>query len=728
WADTHGRLFYGCDLGMPPVNAPGAENAGAIAEGPLPYDQTFFLHSRPLATRKIYLDFDGQTTSGTAWNGGATIVSAPFDLNGIPSSFNTTEMDVIQHVWQRVAEDYAPFDVDVTTQDPGSDGLRRTSTSDVGYGIRVVISPTNWYNINYGGVAYLDVFNAISSTDIYGTCWAFTQQLGNGEKAIAEAASHEVGHTLGLHHDGLTVCCDALYGGTTYYSGQGNWAPIMGVSYNREVSQWSKGEYANANNTEDDLAIIQGYISYRADDHGDTIGTATPLTGPDISASGVIEKSTDVDMFSFQTGAGTISFTVNPAPRGPDLDISATLYDGTGNLVTSADGAGLSASFTVAVATGTYYLMIDGVGSGDPVTTGYSDYASLGQYQITGTVIPTGTQPVAKASASPASGVMPLPVNFSSDGSYDPNGTIQSHYWDFADGSNSTDANPSHTYTVKGNYTATLVVTDNDGLSASKTVAITVSAPNQAPVANAAANATSGYAPLAVGFSSAGSSDSDGSIASYSWAFGDGTTSTSSNPSHTYSTPGSYIAVLTVTDNQGVQGTSSPVTITTQQDPTKLPDMIVSSLTTSVSGTSITVKDTTKNQGLSPAAASTTFIYFSNDATLDAGDTLIGSRAVGVLAAGGSSTVTTVLPIPANALPGTRYVIVVADGGNTVGESIENNNAKTKSITVTGPDLLVSSLSAPSSAKAGSTITVNDTTKNQGGKPTGIFTTNFYLS
>src|SRR5437870_437899 len=235
--------------------------------------------------------------------------------------------------------------------------------------------------------------------------------------------------------------------------------------------------------------------------------------------------------------------------------------------------------------------MIDGVGSGDPYTTGYSDYASLGQYQITGTVIPTGTQPVAKASASPASGIMPLPVNFSSDGSYDPNGTIASHYWDFADGSNSTEANPSHTYSLTG----------------------------------------------------------------------------------------TYVAVLTVTDNQGAKGTSSPVTISVQQDPTKLPDMIVSSLTTSVSGTSITVKDTTKNQGLSPAAASTIFIYFSNDATLDAGDTLIGSRAVGVLAAGGSSTVTTVLPIPANALPGTRYVIVVADGGNTVGESIENNNAKTKS-------------------------------------------------
>src|SRR5204863_6392912 len=133
------------------------------------------------------------------------------------------------------------------------------------------------------------------------------------------------------------------------------------------------------------------------------------------------------------TGAGTISFTVNPAPLGPDLDISATLYDGTGNLVTSADGAGLSASFTVAVATGTYYLMIDGVGSGDPVTDGYSDYASLGQYQITGTIIGTGGQrPVATASAAPTSGVAPLAVTFSSAGSSDPDGTIQGYHWDFA--------------------------------------------------------------------------------------------------------------------------------------------------------------------------------------------------------------------------------------------------------------------------------------------------------
>jgi PKD repeat protein len=57
--------------------------------------------------------------------------------------------------------------------------------------------------------------------------------------------------------------------------------------------------------------------------------------------------------------------------------------------------------------------------------------------------------------------------------------------------------------------------------------------------------------PLAVNFSSAGSGDPDGSIASYFWEFGDGVTSTAPNPSHTYAVPGQYVALLTVTDNQG---------------------------------------------------------------------------------------------------------------------------------------------------------------------------------
>jgi serralysin len=82
---------------------------------------------------------------------------------------------------------------------------------------------------------------------------------------------------------------------------------------------------------------------------------------------------------------------------------------------------------------------------------------------------------------------------------------------------------------------------------------------NQPPAANASATPTNGQAPLAVAFSSAGSSDPDGTIASYSWNFGDGGTSTLANPSHTYNSAGTYTATLTVADNLGATGTDTVV-------------------------------------------------------------------------------------------------------------------------------------------------------------------------
>ena len=133
------------------------------------------------------------------------------------------------------------------------------------------------------------------------------------------------------------------------------------------------------------------------------------------------------------------------------------------------------------------------MGTGDPVTDGYSDYDSLGQYQITGTVPARVTQsPVASASASPTSGTAPLAVSFSSAGSSDPDGTIVSYQWNFADGSTSSSANPAHTYSVGGTYTATLVVTDDDGLSSSKTVTVTVV--NPPPTAPGSVKATAASA------------------------------------------------------------------------------------------------------------------------------------------------------------------------------------------------------------------------------------------
>src|SRR5439155_534657 len=139
------------------------------------------------------------------------------------------------------------------------------------------------------------------------------------------------------------------------------------------------------------------------------------------------------------------------------------------------------------------------------------------------------------------------------------------------------------------------------------------------------------------------------------------------------------------------------------------PDLRVSALSapsSALPGSTITVTDTTQNFATVPAAASTTFVYFSLDSILDPGDTLIGNRPVGVLGSGSSSSGSTQVTIPAFSPPGTRYLIVLADGRHAVPQSIETNNTRTTSTTVPCPDLLVSALSATTSALPGATITV----------------------
>jgi hypothetical protein len=121
----------------------------------------FALHSRVTAMKSIYLDFTGHNISGTAWNDQQPmIVAPPFDNDGDPNTFSSSELAIITEVWQRVSEDFAPFDIDVTTEYPGSeDFLTRSSSSDTCYGIRVLISPISAKICSScGGIAYVDVF------------------------------------------------------------------------------------------------------------------------------------------------------------------------------------------------------------------------------------------------------------------------------------------------------------------------------------------------------------------------------------------------------------------------------------------------------------------------------------------------------------------------------------------------------------------------------------------
>ncbi len=391
--DATQRIYY-----VERVPDPAMAAVAAAAEAAaFPYADTFRLHSRPGSLRTVYLDFDGETIAGTAWNGafGAPVdpfFAEPFSTDGSPA-FSTAEQDVVQSVWQRVAEDYAPFDIDVTTQDPGPAAITRSGPSDLVFGTRALITdaPEVGNSCGCGGVAYVGVFDASSSHAFYQPAWVVAQALGHNAKYIAEATSHEVGHNLGLSHDGTSS--------QGYYGGAGAWAPIMGVSYYKPLSQFSKGEYPGANNYEPDLDVVAANGGPPiTDDHGDTPAAASGVgSGPDVAAIGVISTDADVDVFRVEATAGAATFTITPATVSPNLDVLLEVRNGAGSVIASDDRpsatvdydtvTGLSASLSTTIpADGTYFVVVAGVGAGT-LATGYGGYGSLGSYRLAGTLV-----------------------------------------------------------------------------------------------------------------------------------------------------------------------------------------------------------------------------------------------------------------------------------------------------------------------------------------------------
>ena len=152
------------------------------------------------------------------------------------------------------------------------------------------------------------------------------------------------------------------------------------------------------------------------------------------------------------------------------------------------------------------------------------------------------------------------------------------------------------------------------------------------------------------------------------------------------------------------------------------PDLMVSSLTAPTSagaGTAIAVSDTVKNQGGGAGTASTTRFYLSANTMLDAADVaLAGGRAVPALAAGATSTGTTTVTIPPGTATGTYYLFAKADADTAVGETQETNNTTLRLIQV-GGDLMVTAMTVPLKAGAGTSIVVSDTTTNQGAGSVG---------
>lgn len=567
WLDPAGlRLFI--DAAMAEAHDDHEEAGDAVGDlladtTSIPTSQAFQLSSRPGAARTILLDFDGHVMGDTAWRtfGGGfpeDYQVDAWDVDGSPATFGETERRRIIETWAWMAEDFAPFDVNVTTVDPGAAALERTSSGDSVYGTRVLFAgdaARDNANCGCGGVAYVGTFDHTSS-GYYQPAWVFPGSLGNSSKNMAEAGSHEAGHNLGLSHDGKDA--------SAYYTGHAGWAPIMGVGYYEPVSQWSRGEYGGATETQDDLQVIQANgLARVADDHP-AGPTGAEVLGPVVDTSGVISDDTDVDAFVVEAGAGTIDVSALPAQAGPNLDVRLTLRDADGALVAADDptmqdsttrvATGMSARVVATVAAGTYLVTVEGVGV-RTADTGYTGYGSLGAYTLTGTVpeVDTTNQPpTALAGADPNNtGVVLFDA-----GSSDPDGDALTLEWTDAAGA-PVGTGPSVELTLEpGTYTYTLTASDPDGLSDSDDVTFTVEPSNAAPTALAQAYVTNGQTdPANVTLNGTDSTDPDGDVLTHVWRDATGTVvGSTAIVDLTLPGPGTYTFELTVSDPGGLTG------------------------------------------------------------------------------------------------------------------------------------------------------------------------------
>ncbi|TDE10389.1 Ig-like domain-containing protein [Jiangella asiatica] len=348
--------------------------------------------SKPGAPYTVYLDFDGATVTNTEWNRYYQEDVFEFDANAAGS-----DADYVYQVWARVAEDFAPFDINVTTTDPGADALHKTSMDDAEYGMTAVVTDTTDVAPadQASGRAWLGGFG----NQFYSPALIFAPVARDSNPSdVGNIVSHEVGHTFNLNHDGIG---DDEYYGDTLAEPTSLWAPIMGAPWSAPLSQWDNGQYADTTNPEqDDLAEITladgayqsfmvfdgdqmwlegfctdaedpnnpqpgdtvykpgpdgtcnppgeeltlqfyygGRAAYAADDHSDSVGEGTALdnSSGDFQATGVIGATDERDVFELVTNGGPVSITAEPATVGPNVDLHIELIDSEGNIVAEAN-------------------------------------------------------------------------------------------------------------------------------------------------------------------------------------------------------------------------------------------------------------------------------------------------------------------------------------------------------------------------------------------------------
>ena len=431
-------------------------------------------HSFPGSPNVIYLNFLGGHITGTAWNdnyGVADYNTEPY----IPAAYNPNQtpgfppavQNAIGGIWSRVAEDYAPWQVDVTTEAPASYSpttlealITKTTTRD---GIAM---PSNYA----GGIAYQDIIGYADYTYYIPALIYYDNLVDGNEDAVADAVAHEIGHNFGLSHDGLL-------NGSAYYTGAGvgeiSWGCIMGAPYFKTVTKFCIGDYPNANNQEDQVSIISGSFPFRKPSAGNSLSTATSLTNINgtFKFTGIIENYTSSDFFSLGNVGGEISVSATTYRKtvdtlGNNLCLALRLLDVSGNIITSSSNpASCSATLTAnSLSLGTYFIQVYPVGNS---ITPFSVYGSMGQYDL------VATSSVGTLTISPPYSTLALKNTMSFD-AHDtvhvsngvPPYTYSAHLNSFSQ------AGTTYTYTASKPGLDTITVTDSKGNTASAYVTV----------------------------------------------------------------------------------------------------------------------------------------------------------------------------------------------------------------------------------------------------------------
>lgn len=346
------------------------------------------LSSLPSAKATIFLDFDGQYVNCSSWNGGNPINCAPSGM---------TDAQIIE-IFNRVSEDFRPFNIDITTDSTVFLAAPLTQR------VRIIVTTTSSWYPGVGGISYTGSFTWGDDTPGF----VFSDKLGPyNTKMVAECCTHESGHTVGLSHQArYDSACNllAVYN-TGNGSGQTGWAPIMGNSYYENFSGWYNGPTPyGCSQDQDALTVIttSNGFTYRPDDHSDDPNvnpTAISINNNAFADSGIITTSSDKDFFKInltQTGQFHVDanpFSVGPNNEGADLDVKVELLNSSQQVIGTYDPIDiLNVSIDTVLAAGTYYIMIEG--TGNAYTSGYG---SLGSYNITGTFNPLFITPLQQA-------------------------------------------------------------------------------------------------------------------------------------------------------------------------------------------------------------------------------------------------------------------------------------------------------------------------------------------